>query len=396
MSYDATNWAIKQRGLKPATKLVLWHLCDRFHPDNGCFPSQITLAHDCEMSRSSLNEHLATLETAGLIAREQRRDSASRKQISTYYRFAFQDDFPSPESGHGLQEPVSGKQPEPCPENDESRVQNLDTNLVREPVREPVIERDAGEREEIEENHSVDDPTRFERRVKKIAAETQWTGWAKSPTEWAVRHFARLTDAERAEAEARATIYAKHCGKKVVALGIYFRDRKWADLPKEVLQAAEAEAARKAETRKFEPVFGPVWAAKRVLALLDGPISPLPAPRSQFIAGLLKQDSDLGRAERKKYRMEYGFPVVKSFDVAGIQNVGDGDEEAFHRFAREMTVAVPVGSDGWDAWRAYFEQQGWPWVPDPGRQPVVYFPVGGPDGLNDFEAALKGLGHDGD
>ena len=33
MSHDATNWAIQRRGLKPTTKIVLWHLCDRFNPD---------------------------------------------------------------------------------------------------------------------------------------------------------------------------------------------------------------------------------------------------------------------------------------------------------------------------------------------------------------------------
>ena len=54
MSHAATNWAIQQRGLKPTTKIVLWHLCDRFNPDYGCFPSQDRLAHDCEISRSNI------------------------------------------------------------------------------------------------------------------------------------------------------------------------------------------------------------------------------------------------------------------------------------------------------------------------------------------------------
>ena len=62
MSHHATNWAILQRGLKPTTKIVLWHLADRFNPDYGCFPSQDRLAHDCEISRSTLNAHLALLE----------------------------------------------------------------------------------------------------------------------------------------------------------------------------------------------------------------------------------------------------------------------------------------------------------------------------------------------
>ena len=49
MSHAATNWAIQQRGLKPATKIVLWHLCDRHNPDFGCFPTQVRLAEDAEM-----------------------------------------------------------------------------------------------------------------------------------------------------------------------------------------------------------------------------------------------------------------------------------------------------------------------------------------------------------
>ena len=93
MSHAATNWAIQQRGLKPAAKVVLWHLCDRYHPDNGCFPSQETLATDCELSRSSLNDQLDALEQAGLIRREQRKDDETRRQRSTLYRFAFEPGF---------------------------------------------------------------------------------------------------------------------------------------------------------------------------------------------------------------------------------------------------------------------------------------------------------------
>ena len=155
MSHMATNWAIRQRGLKPAAKLVLWHLCDRYNPDYGCFPDQVTLAHDCEMSRSSLNNQLEVLEATGLIVRERRLDKRTRKQESTRYRFPFEDDFPCPNIGHGCDRetvepsPKSGHGPEPEPESKkarkpspkkrESRVQNLDSNPVREPVIEPVI-----------------------------------------------------------------------------------------------------------------------------------------------------------------------------------------------------------------------------------------------------------------
>ncbi len=130
MSHKATNWAIQQRGLSPVTKLVLWYLCDRHNPDFGCFPSQDQLAADAEISRASLNVHLEKLETAGLIRRLRRHTDDTHRRKSTRYVLRFEDNFgrePCPESGHG-------KPQKPCPDFGKSHVQNLDTNLVREPV----------------------------------------------------------------------------------------------------------------------------------------------------------------------------------------------------------------------------------------------------------------------
>ena len=93
MSHEATNWAIKQRGLKPTTKIVLWHLCDRFNPDYGCFPSQVRLAHDCEISRSTLNDHLGQLEAAGLLRRIPRIDPVTKRQLPTRYILGFEPGF---------------------------------------------------------------------------------------------------------------------------------------------------------------------------------------------------------------------------------------------------------------------------------------------------------------
>ncbi|UWQ90423.1 helix-turn-helix domain-containing protein [Rhodobacteraceae bacterium M382] len=186
MSHQGTNWAIQQRGLKPTTKIVLWHLCDRYNPDYGCFPAQDRLACDCEISRAGLNTHLNKLEQRGLLRRVRRVDPITRRQMSTRYILGFEEGFtpvpsdetgpqgaaagpsgttiPCPETGHGG---VSGNANEnnaftdispetpclnsghgavsriatdPCPENGVSRVQILDTNLVKEPLREPVKE----------------------------------------------------------------------------------------------------------------------------------------------------------------------------------------------------------------------------------------------------------------
>lgn len=140
MSHAATHWALQQRGLKPTTKIVLWHLCDRFNPDFGCFPTQARLADDAELSVSSLNEHLAKLEEAGLIRRLRCHDPRTHRRQATRYILGFEPGFlpePTPESGHGA---ISGISPEPSPDFAESHLRNPETNLVREPVRKPVKE----------------------------------------------------------------------------------------------------------------------------------------------------------------------------------------------------------------------------------------------------------------
>ena len=148
MSHEATNWAIKQRGLKPATKIVLWHLCDRHNPDYGCFPCQDRLAEDCEMSRSTLNIHLKKLEDAGLIRREKRVDNATGLRKSTFYRLGFEVVGPQDVDAHVRKSDMvsmSGFGAYPCPDSGHIHVRNPDTNLVREPLREPVKPRDARE-----------------------------------------------------------------------------------------------------------------------------------------------------------------------------------------------------------------------------------------------------------
>lgn len=154
MSHAATNWAIRMKGLKPATKVVLWHLADRHNGDTGrCDPSQQRLAEDAEMSRSSLNTHLSHLEKAGLIRRITSIDPKTKRQRPTSYELAMDVDF-TPQEAVSENETrtqdvvpavskietraVSRKQPDPCPDLSQSRVQNLDTNPVREPGRKPV------------------------------------------------------------------------------------------------------------------------------------------------------------------------------------------------------------------------------------------------------------------
>ena len=226
MSHDATNWAIQRRGLKPTTKIVLWHLCDRFNPDFGCFPSQDRLAHDCEISRSTLNDHIGQLEGAGLLRRVPRIDPATKRQLPTRYILCFEPGFtpvevvPCPEIGHGgstvrenpsvadgcgpdvLPEPnpcpksghgidtgaVSGFCPDPCPKNGQSRVRNPDTNLVREPLSKPVKEEEDTQAREAD----------FDRFLAELLSALGFAANASLPAWWqggpARTHVRRLID----------------------------------------------------------------------------------------------------------------------------------------------------------------------------------------------------------
>jgi DNA-binding transcriptional ArsR family regulator len=149
MSHEATNWAIKQRGLKPASKIVLWHLADCHNPAQGCFPAQAYLADVCEMSRSTLNEHLNLLEERGLIKRVRTIDGETKRRRPTRYLLAFETENSMSENRTRTQDAdavtqdvvgdVSGnrtwKAKKPCPEIGKTHVRKSDNNLVNKPVK---------------------------------------------------------------------------------------------------------------------------------------------------------------------------------------------------------------------------------------------------------------------
>ena len=235
MSHEATNWAIKQRGLKPTTKIVLWHLCDRFNPDYGCFPSQARLAHDCEISRATLNRHLDGLEARGLIRRIRVIDPRTGQQRPTRYLLGCEPGFtprgpgqvegeptdpfeagevetPCPDLRHGSiaektctcsglssgtgpkpclsseHGPVSQFDANPCLKNDQSRVSNCDTNLVREPLSKPVKEEEDAAAREAD----------FDRFFDELLSALGFAANATLPAWWqggpARQHVRRWTD----------------------------------------------------------------------------------------------------------------------------------------------------------------------------------------------------------
>ena len=195
MSHAATNWAIQQRGLKPATKIVLWYLCDRHNPDFGCFPTQARLAEDAEMSISALNEHLATLEELGLIHRTRTKNPRTHRRLPTRYILAFEAGFPQeppPESGDGFVEiteendapspespdgAISGFPGVPSPDFPQSHLRNPEHNLVREPLTKPVKEEEDAQAREIDFDHFFSELLNALGLDPNGTLPTWWQGW---------------------------------------------------------------------------------------------------------------------------------------------------------------------------------------------------------------------------
>jgi len=86
-----TALAMKQVGLKPATKIVLYWLADCHNGETGqCFPSHKYLAKQCEMTDRSIRTHIELLEKSGLIRKnENHRDNGS--QTSNSYELLLMD-----------------------------------------------------------------------------------------------------------------------------------------------------------------------------------------------------------------------------------------------------------------------------------------------------------------
>ena len=84
MSFEAVNWAWKQKDMTPWEKLVLLALADRHNPDHGCFPSLNKIVDDTEISRSTVRRCLKQLEKKGLIT-VQENMRANGSQTSNLY-----------------------------------------------------------------------------------------------------------------------------------------------------------------------------------------------------------------------------------------------------------------------------------------------------------------------
>lgn len=433
MSHEATMWAVKVRGISCTEARVLWHLADCHNPIYGCYPKQDYLATACEIDERSVRRSLTSLRDKGLVNWIEQREGKNRK--ANRYSLGFEAGFRAAEKGDSLEnEPdnlsasSAASTGQDCtfqPDSNDALNRTPESSI--EPVREPVIEpvRERGSAREVSE----DDVKSLRKRFQALIVgrhDNPWPDVLSSAPEWAFQQFVKLSPEERLRAEDRRDAYLAACSKlqsgehkgkpKAAALGVYLRDRMF-----DLVDAIAPQAVRmQAEKRKHEeaiPVapFGPIWAGKRALALLEGPIdielpdnllelavetynrlrrSSVPTKAWLETRGIgvdgneLVFPTDYREQERRRRECDSGYPEAHALDKLAKER-GRGAADARFAILSDLCEAVPVGSETYERWKAYHQKMNWPFVPDPGGMRVVYFPRGGPEGLVEFEMAAR-------
>lgn len=404
---EAWTWrhAFAGADLHATTKLLL-HTVGMFMNEmgKGCFPSQAEIIQYSSLDKKTVIKHTRLAIDAGWLEAFQHGYRGQKWRRLEYKPCWPERDLAAEDAEPDLTE---GGGEFPPPSEAEKAVESggegggIEGSKVVEEVHQDKtfqnfpdsfpIEREAradadGQEGEPGEGEAArrDDPKKFEARVKRLAE--GWPGWANSSTAWAVRQFAALTDAERAEAERCRAGYLAHCGGKALSVGTYLAEKKWLDLPAQALAAADP-AARP----QMAAPFGKLWGAKRMALLVGAAPQPAP-PATGFLATQLADPGEAGRRARLERQARYGWPGVNRMDEMAAQAkpwpLAAFEAARLERLA-EATEQVWTGTPLWDAWRDEFARRGWPWLPEMGRQRVASFPAGGPDGLEAFERAVR-------
>lgn len=251
-----------------------------------------------------------------------------------------------------------------------------------DPSPDPSIEREARARGQEGQTETAES-----RKVVERAFERAWQRWPTSvsdsrPAAW--KAWLGLSADERTAAAADMDRWLeanRTSGRRLVpAFGSYLAGKRWENLPPPSEPRPVALDA---------PAFGPLWMAARLKQFaLVPPATPagLTAVERMLVESGKANLGDLMRGKR----VRDGWPAVNRMHERARFGQGVAVAPELEPLAALMEP-VPVGSERYAEWEVEHERRGWPWLPDPGAQRVVYFPAGGPgEGMRRFEQAVRG------
>lgn len=262
---------------------------------------------------------------------------------------------------------------------------------------------------EIEER-SRDSIVREMRRVHR-----EWPRFLTDSPAKAEQAALSLTDEERTEAYRLAPAYVAACkaakGNSICSFAIYLKEKRWLRI-----EGQESDKPVTASRVAAAP-FGAVWGGMRVWLLLQGAkrielpddveqatiaayealARSAPAGAQRYLtrkgltlgaSGEIIFPSNFRECEMRRRVIAEGYPEVNRLYEAASRFeklVVEGRYQALAPLCEPVTPNSGVYAE----WRDEFVSRDWPWHPSPGRQPVVYFPIGGPGGLEAFRRAAQ-------
>ncbi len=388
MSWQATAWVSTVEAGGASGKLLLYALANYADETGRTFAGDERIMRDTELSERAVRDWKRRLVEAGLITIERRRRAGGDFDLDVI-RLAMGGAQPPANSAGGATGKSRRDHRQMVPPPPANGAVPPAPPYIAEPPIEPSEEQERQARAEGE----GEKPEGMTKRAEGLffRSFTAWDRSAVSPKAPMLEAWGRLTWSEMqaaADAVPRYLAAKKVAGMRhAPAISTYLdrAERLWEAFP------APVEAPKPA----YAPAFGPVWAAIRMRDLVTGPKAephPLKGWEERAIAdGRLDRDTLL-----RGNRMRSGWPMVNSLHFsAETRGLGIHGFGAVEEALGKLCEFVPVDSECWRAWKLEHDLRGWPWLPDPGTMRGVYFPAGGPGGLEAFEQAVRG-NHDAD
>jgi hypothetical protein len=392
--------AILDPALKSGDIRVL-ALLGKYTNDSGwCYYSQVRMAKELNVSRSTVQLALNRLEEAGWV---QRRARATDDGRTTFYDYRVLLDkdasdmrkVPPPEpeiEASTADEKIDlGDEDPPClpvgtpadisaplpiqigtPADPESAypADPESAGYIRKiPESNPEslpptplpgdLPPDGGERE-------IDQDLRkeAERAFKRFAP--TWPTWVNDSTPSALRSWLALPSGERERAAEMAPAYLaaeKALGRtKTCALSVYLGERRWEKLPPSTVKALTGQ-------RQELPAFGKAWMAWRLQLLATLPARqwhPTAAQRALIAAGNGHLFDDSRRHAK--------YPLVHALDIDAERGLGRRLKPGEEAPDADSYVRIKRGSDEWHAWAQWHQEKDWPWINPPKRVEWVFVP----------------------
>lgn len=385
MSIAVMSRLFKAQLGSPSRKMLAIRLAD-FADDDGCgiWPTVGRLAQETELSERTVQRLLRDFVEEGLLVVVA--EGGGRPGQATRYDFdmraieRLKDGKPSSNGCHG----VTGVMVSPVTmDTERGDTDDADgchgvTQTVIEPSDKPSLERARESEQANKESRKA-----VEKAFKR--AFHAWPTFVDDSEPKAWKAWLTLSPEDRIKAFEETSRYievVKATGRgKICSYQIYLIEKRWEKLPAkaEVSENAPAQAAP----------FGKLWGARVYSLLLGGPTHE-PA-LTQIEMGLVETGRFTAEHLLRENRAKRGFPAVNELFERAEGRRGVLVPPSMVAL-KDFLAPVKVGGDVWQTWEQFHRDCGWPWFPDPGRLEYVHLPMGGPDGLEDFKAAVRGLG----